>query len=304
MVNGGAVHPPPADGRADAAVRLRRLPAGHPGFTGSFAALPLAGGLDLAQPVAGHRHGVSGMFLAAVQIAGPLLVVLFLADVGLGLLTRVAPALNAFSLGFPLKILLTLSLAGFMFLRAAADRLQPRRTVRPKQCGGGLMADAQEKTEKATDKRMKEARSKGQLSRSQDLDRLARRRRRRADAAQHLARAANAAPDQLFTRPRHRPAPGSRQGRPALEDGFASIAGTLGPCCSSCSWPCLAGSAAQGGVHLKKFKPDFEHSTCSAGIKRLFGTQASWEGVKALLKTSVVGARPVRGRAGPGARCC
>ena len=44
------------------------------------------------------------------------LVVLFLADVGLGLLTRVAPALNAFSLGFPLKILITLMLAGFMFL--------------------------------------------------------------------------------------------------------------------------------------------------------------------------------------------
>ena len=42
--------------------------------------------------------------------------VLFLADVGLGLLTRVAPALNAFQLGFPLKILITLGLAGVMFL--------------------------------------------------------------------------------------------------------------------------------------------------------------------------------------------
>ena len=56
------------------------------------------------------------MFVAAVQIAGPLIAVLFLADVGLGLLTRVAPALNAFQLGFPLKILITLSLAGFIFL--------------------------------------------------------------------------------------------------------------------------------------------------------------------------------------------
>jgi flagellar biosynthetic protein FliR len=86
------------------------------GLTGSFAALPLAGGIDLAQPVQAMTTAVTGMFLAAVQIAGPLIVVLFLADVGLGLLTRVAPALNAFSLGFPLKILLTLSLAGFMFL--------------------------------------------------------------------------------------------------------------------------------------------------------------------------------------------
>jgi len=86
------------------------------GLTGSFTALPLAGGLDLAQPVQAMTSAVTGMFLAAVQIAGPLLVVLFLADVGLGLLTRVAPALNAFSLGFPLKIMLTLSLAAFLFL--------------------------------------------------------------------------------------------------------------------------------------------------------------------------------------------
>jgi flagellar biosynthetic protein FliR len=56
------------------------------------------------------------MFLAAVQIAGPLLVVLFLADAGLGLLTRVAPALNAFALGFPLKILLTVILGAIVFV--------------------------------------------------------------------------------------------------------------------------------------------------------------------------------------------
>lgn len=86
------------------------------GLTASFSALPLAGGMDLSQPVEAMTTAVTGMFLAAVQIAGPLLVVLFLADVGLGLLTRVAPALNAFSLGFPLKIFLTLMLAGFLFL--------------------------------------------------------------------------------------------------------------------------------------------------------------------------------------------
>ena len=59
---------------------------------------------------------VTQMFIAAVQIAGPLLVVLFLADAGLGLLTRVAPALNAFALGFPLKILLTLTLVSVVFV--------------------------------------------------------------------------------------------------------------------------------------------------------------------------------------------
>lgn len=86
------------------------------GLAGSFSALPLAGGLDLARPAEALITAVTGMFLSAVQIAGPLLVVLLLADVGLGLLTRVAPALNAFALGFPLKIFLTLALAGFLFL--------------------------------------------------------------------------------------------------------------------------------------------------------------------------------------------
>lgn len=86
------------------------------GLMRSFSALPLGGGLDLADPVSTMVSAVTQMFVAAVQIAGPLLVVLFLADAGLGLLTRVAPALNAFALGFPLKILLTLTLGSVVFV--------------------------------------------------------------------------------------------------------------------------------------------------------------------------------------------
>jgi flagellar biosynthetic protein FliR len=88
------------------------------GLARSFAALPVGGGIDLAVPLEAITAAVGQMLLAAVQIAGPLIVVLFLADAGLGLLTRVAPALNAFALGFPLKILITLTLgaAGFMAL--------------------------------------------------------------------------------------------------------------------------------------------------------------------------------------------
>jgi flagellar biosynthetic protein FliR len=85
------------------------------GLLRTFTALPIGGGLDMAAPVHAMTTAVTQMFLAAVQIAGPLLVVLFLADVGLGLLTRVAPALNAFAMGFPLKIFLTLTLAGVVF---------------------------------------------------------------------------------------------------------------------------------------------------------------------------------------------
>jgi len=86
------------------------------GLVRSFTALPLGGGLDMAAPMQALVTSVSQMFLAAVQIAGPLLVVLFLADAGLGLITRVAPALNAFALGFPLKILITLTLASTVYV--------------------------------------------------------------------------------------------------------------------------------------------------------------------------------------------
>lgn len=86
------------------------------GLVRTFDALPLGVGLDMPAFSATLVEGTTQMFVAALQIAGPLLVVLFLADVGLGLLTRVAPALNAFAMGFPLKILLTLSFGSFAYL--------------------------------------------------------------------------------------------------------------------------------------------------------------------------------------------
>lgn len=86
------------------------------GLVRSFDALPLGGTLDLAHLGSVLVDGLSQMFLASLQIAGPLVIVLFLTDVGLGLLTRVAPALNAFALGFPLKILMTMTFAGFAYL--------------------------------------------------------------------------------------------------------------------------------------------------------------------------------------------
>jgi flagellar biosynthetic protein FliR len=86
------------------------------GLARSFDAVPPGTGLDLAAMAQAATTGLSDMFVAALQIGGPLLVVLFLTDVGLGLLTRVSPALNAFAMGFPLKILMTVTFAGFAYL--------------------------------------------------------------------------------------------------------------------------------------------------------------------------------------------
>jgi flagellar biosynthetic protein FliR len=64
-------------------------------------------------------------FTTAVQIALPMVAVLFLADLGLALLTKVAPQLNAINVMFPAKIGLTLLLVGMSFavLPSATDRL-------------------------------------------------------------------------------------------------------------------------------------------------------------------------------------
>ncbi|WIB65035.1 MULTISPECIES: flagellar biosynthetic protein FliR [unclassified Curtobacterium] len=86
------------------------------GLTRSFDAVPLAGSFSLADPVHAMLAGTTQMFLSTLQIAGPLVVVLFLSDVGLGLLTRVAPALNALQLGYPIKIGLTVMFAGALFM--------------------------------------------------------------------------------------------------------------------------------------------------------------------------------------------
>jgi flagellar biosynthetic protein FliR len=86
------------------------------GIVRTFDALPVGAALNTPATAELLIHGVTQMFVAAVQIAGPIMVVLFLADAGLGLLNRVAPALNAFALGFPLKVLITLSLAGMVLV--------------------------------------------------------------------------------------------------------------------------------------------------------------------------------------------
>ena len=81
------------------------------GFLTSFEAAPLTGfGLESLAAVLVDNVGM--FFLAAIEIAGPLLGALFLAEVCLGLLTRAAPQMNVFILGLPLKIMLTLTLAG------------------------------------------------------------------------------------------------------------------------------------------------------------------------------------------------
>ncbi|PPK66495.1 flagellar biosynthetic protein FliR [Actinokineospora auranticolor] len=82
------------------------------GFTLSYEAVPLTGAFSFERLGDGLVTGLGRLFLAAVLIAGPMIVVLFCVDIGLGLLNRIAPALNPFQIGFPAKVALTLVMVG------------------------------------------------------------------------------------------------------------------------------------------------------------------------------------------------
>jgi flagellar biosynthetic protein FliR len=100
------------------------------GFATSYQGLPVGGSVPTEQLAQVLIKALALMFVAALQIAGPMVAVLLLADVALALLSRASPALNVFQLGFPLKIMLTLAMLGLSFplLPSALDTLVEQAT--------------------------------------------------------------------------------------------------------------------------------------------------------------------------------
>ena len=80
------------------------------GFLTSYDAVPASPTLDDFS--SGFIDAFGSFFLAAIEIAAPLLAALFLAEVALGLLSKAAPQMNVFMVGFPVKIILCLALVG------------------------------------------------------------------------------------------------------------------------------------------------------------------------------------------------
>ena len=85
------------------------------GLLRTFHFLPLGTSPDWSGAPDVLMTAFSMFFVTAVQIALPLIAVLFIADLGLALLTKVAPQLNAINVMFPAKIGLTLLLLGLSF---------------------------------------------------------------------------------------------------------------------------------------------------------------------------------------------
>lgn len=95
------------------------------GLLTSFETLPLGASPNLDGAADVLITAFKMFWVTAVQIAAPLIAVLFVADIGLALLTKIAPQLNALSVMFPAKIGLTLMLFGLSLpvLSSAVSRL-------------------------------------------------------------------------------------------------------------------------------------------------------------------------------------
>ncbi|TQL46638.1 flagellar biosynthetic protein FlhB [Homoserinimonas aerilata] len=146
-----------------------------------------------------------------------------------------------------------------------------------------------ERTEQATEKRMKDVREKGQLSKSQDVTAWLGVGAAAVAIPGTIAAASAAGIDQLLGVATIAAAPDPLVALELLGEGLSAIMVILGPMLVAVLVIVVIGAAAQGGIHLKKFRGKFEQFNLVAGIKRTFGMQALWQGAKALLKTAVVG---------------
>jgi flagellar biosynthetic protein FlhB len=150
------------------------------------------------------------------------------------------------------------------------------------------MSDAQERTEQATEKRMKEARSKGRLGKSTDLTAWIGVGAAAVMLPFTIELGSRAGLDQMFTVTSIIRNPDPAAALQAFIDGFGSIMTTIAPMLIVTALAVVAGAAVQGGIHVKKFEGKYEQFNLVTGLGRIFGMRALWEGAKTLLKSSVV----------------
>ena len=150
--------------------------------------------------------------------------------------------------------------------------------------GGG------ERTEKATPERLKKARQDGSIGKSQDLSGWVVVGAGAVMIPMAMDNAWNAFQDQFVAVRRVAADPDPQLVKIALGDALGSVVPSVQMLLAAVFLAAIVAQVGQGGLHLKKFKARFQQFNVVAGLKRNFGLQALWNGVKALLKTAVIGA--------------
>lgn len=149
--------------------------------------------------------------------------------------------------------------------------------------------DAGERTEQATDQNLREARRKGKLQRSQDITAWVGIAAAGAMFGTVLATGTEQAVGQVLRIDTiiRTPEPAVAVGM--LGDAISGMGATVGTMLLVVVAAVILGAAAQGGIHLRPVPAKVEQFNVFAGLKNVFGMQSLWNGLKALLKTLVIG---------------
>ena len=97
------------------------------GLNHTYDLIPLTGTPALGSMVAGVQHAFTGIFVAAVELAAPVMLAVIITDAAFGAVARVVPQLNVFAVGFPAKVTVGLLIIGVSLPFAAgwiSDQLQ------------------------------------------------------------------------------------------------------------------------------------------------------------------------------------
>ena len=90
------------------------------GLARTYDLVPIDAFPSLGALMTGVTGAFAGIFGAAIQVAGPIILALILTDAAFGLVSRVVPQLNVFAVGFPAKVTVGLLLMGITLPFAAA----------------------------------------------------------------------------------------------------------------------------------------------------------------------------------------
>ncbi len=74
------------------------------GIARTFDLVPLTAAPHLGSLASAAETSVSSLFVFAIEVAAPVILALVITDVAFGLVTKVVPQMNIFSVGFPLKV--------------------------------------------------------------------------------------------------------------------------------------------------------------------------------------------------------
>jgi flagellar biosynthesis protein FliR len=97
------------------------------GLNHTYDLVPLVDTPALGSIVGGAQEAFSGVFASAIELAAPVLIAVIITDAAFGVVARVVPQLNVFSVGFPAKVTVGLLVLGVSLPFAAgwiSDQLQ------------------------------------------------------------------------------------------------------------------------------------------------------------------------------------